>query len=68
MKKLVIELSDEQYQTLKTEISKGMKINFDEETFSGFSITLSVIEGNLSWLEFEMYGQTNLGDVDWRFE
>lgn len=65
MKKLEITLTDEQYEKLSQKISNSAKINLQEETFSGFEISLCVTEGNISWLELKMGGITNLGEVDW---
>lgn len=68
MKKLEIELTDNQYKLIISEIKKGTQINFDEETFSGYNINLNVIEGGISFLEFDMLKKIELGEVNWRFK
>lgn len=68
MKKLEIELTDNQYKSIVSAINKGTQINFDEETFSGYNISLNVIEGGISFLEFEMLKKIELGEVNWRFK
>ncbi len=65
MKKLVIELSDEQHTLMMEHIKRGQKINCEEETFSGFSINLFASEFG-DWLDVDMYGVLNLGDVSWK--
>jgi hypothetical protein len=65
MRKIEIELSEEQYQQIKNEISKGNTLNLQEETFSGYSLTLSSVEGGFAWLEFNMYDNIDIGDVNW---
>lgn len=63
--KIEISITDEQDELLSNEIKAGAKLNFEEETFSGFGLTLNVVEGNISWLEFEMYGKIDLSEVSW---
>jgi hypothetical protein len=65
MKKLEISLTDEQYEKLSNSIRHGAEINLQEETFSGFTISLCVTEANISWLELEMGNVIKLGEVDW---
>lgn len=36
MKKIIIELSDEQYQEMEDHIRERSKIDFEEDTFSGY--------------------------------
>lgn len=67
MKKIVIELSDEQHAKMIEHLQKGHKMNVEEETFSGFGINLSWTEVE-SWLEIDMYSVINLGDVNWKIE
>jgi hypothetical protein len=67
MKKIIIELSDEQHLKMIEHIQKGQKLNFDNETFSGFGINLNSCELG-DWLEIHMYGELNLGDVNWKIE
>lgn len=66
MRKIEIALTDEQYLKLTNEIKRRAETNLQEETFSGFDIVLSVIEGNISWLKLEMGTMTPLGEVDWK--
>lgn len=67
MKKLVIEMSDEQHQQLLDEIARCQRINFEEETFSGMQFTLNVSEDQIfSSLNFKMNKTIELGDVTWR--
>ena len=66
MRKIEIDLTEEQYQKLKMEINRRSQINLQEETFSGFDIVLSVIEGNISWLKLEMGATTPIGEVEWK--
>lgn len=56
MKRLLIELSDEQYTEMIEHIQKGAKLNFDNETFSGYSINLNCLDFGLSSLEVKIYG------------
>ncbi|WP_224485402.1 hypothetical protein [Robertkochia aurantiaca] len=67
MKKLCITLSDEQYEAYENHIKRGSKINLEEETFSGFGIILNHCELG-AWLEVDMYGKLDLGDVEWSIE
>jgi hypothetical protein len=67
MKKIIIEISDEQYAKMIEHIQKGQKLNFDNETFSGFGINLNSCELG-DWIEVDMYGALNLGDVNWKIE
>lgn len=65
MRKIEIELSEEQYQLLNQEIAKGNDINLQEETHSGFRVELNSIEGGISWIDFEMQNKVELGEVTW---
>lgn len=65
MKKVEILLTEEQFQNLTSQIQKGTELNFQEETFSGFSLKLSVIEGGIGYLDFEMISKFDLGEVAW---
>ena len=66
MRKIEIELSEEQYQLLNQEIAKTNDINLIEETFSGFTLELTCIEGGISWIDFEMQNnKVELGEVNW---
>ncbi len=65
MRKIEIEITEEQYKLLNQEIEKGTLINIEEETNSGFNINLISIEGDVSWLEFVMQSKIDLGEVNW---
>ncbi len=69
MKKLIIELSDEQYSKMTDHLQKGTTLNLEKETFSGYGFNLKCVEGGISsWLEIEMNGVLDLGDVNWKIE
>ncbi|GAK99689.1 hypothetical protein JCM19314_3734 [Nonlabens ulvanivorans] len=65
MKHIVIELTNEQHEVIKTEISKQMLANFENEVQTGLEITLTCIEGFLSSLELKLQEVTEIGDVTW---
>jgi hypothetical protein len=67
MKKIIIEISESQHQLMMEHIQRGHKINFEEETFSGFTIKLSTCEFGAS-LVLDMYGTIDLGDVNWEIK
>lgn len=66
MRKIEIDLTEEQFQKLSSEIKRRAVINLHEETFSGFDLILGVVEGDISYLELKMGSVTKLGEVDWR--
>lgn len=66
--KLTIDLTDEQVEKIKSHLAEQSKINFGEETFSGWSFTLCCTEFGISWLELEMNQKIDLGEVDWKIE
>ena len=68
MRKIEIDLTEEQYQKLTSEIKRRAVINLHEETFSGFDLVLGVTEGNVSVLELKMGSVIKLGEVDWKFK
>jgi hypothetical protein len=68
MRKIIIELTDEQHAKMMEHIQKGAKLNLDNETLSGYSIHLNCIFPGLSYLEVIMNGDLYLGDVDWKIE
>jgi len=69
MKKIIIELTDDQHQKMMEHLQKGTTLNFEKETFSGYGFHLNCIEGGISsWLEVEMNGILDLGEVDWKIE
>lgn len=68
MKKIVIELTNQQYDQFQKFLKEESEINQKEETFSGWSITVSSTEFGLSWLELEVNNKLDLGDVNLSFE
>jgi hypothetical protein len=68
MKKITIELSDEQHAKLKEHLATNQELNTNHETFSGFSINLKCVEFGFSWLEVTMNNTLDLGDVNWKIE
>ncbi|HSI89713.1 MAG TPA: hypothetical protein VK927_01290 [Adhaeribacter sp.] len=67
MKKLVINLTDEQYAKIQEHLSRNNKINAAEETFSGYSFNLNCTEIGINWLEVEMNTKIDVGEVAWKF-
>lgn len=50
-------------------LQKGTTLNLENETFSGYGFHLKCTEGGISsWLEVEMNGIVDLGEVDWKIE
>jgi hypothetical protein len=68
MSKLVIELTDDQVKMIKSHLSEQGKINQENETFSGYSFTLSCTESGISWLDLEMNTSIEIGDVNWSIQ
>lgn len=69
MKKITVELTEEQHAKMMAYLQKGPTLNFEQETFSGYGLNLNCVEGGISsWLEVEMNGTLNLGEVDWKIE
>ena len=69
MKKIIIEISDDQHSKMVEHLKKGTTLNFENETFSGFGLNLNCVEGGIfSWLEVEMNDILDLGEVDWKME
>ena len=67
MKRIIIELSEEQHNKLKAHQRRGTEINGVSDSLSGCSIKLCCCEVG-DWLEVEMNGTLNLGDVNWKIE
>ena len=67
MKKISIELSDEQYEKMKAHQKRGAEINAESDSLSGCSFKLCCCPLG-DWLEIEMNGVLNLGDVNWEIE
>jgi hypothetical protein len=69
MKKITIELTDEQHSKMMDHLQKVTTLNVDNDTFSGYGFNLKCVEGGIySWLEVEMNGILDLGEVDWKIE
>ena len=63
MKKIVIEITDQQFTELKDYIRKGKNFNLENETFSGYNIQLNSCEIS-DWLEIDFNGKLDLGEVN----
>ena len=69
MKKITIEITEEQYANMKNHLQKGLALNVEYETFSGYGLNLQCVDGGLaSWLEVESNGILNLGDLNWKIK
>jgi hypothetical protein len=69
MKKITIELTDEQHAKMMDHLQKGTTLNVNNDTFSGYGFNLKCVEGGISsWLEVEMNGTIDLGEVNWKIE
>jgi len=62
---LIITMSSDQKTILKNHLELQGKINQEEETFSGYSVTLIGLETGPSFLEVEMNSKVDLGEVTW---
>ena len=50
-------------------LQKGTTLNLEKETFSGYGFNLKCVEGGISsWLEIDMNGVLDLGDVHRKIE
>ncbi|WP_026978106.1 hypothetical protein [Flavobacterium tegetincola] len=66
MKQLIIELTEKQHTKMIEHLQRGTTLNINSESFSGFDIRLCCVDGNLSsWVEVEMFGMIDLGEVNW---
>ena len=65
---LIIHLTDEQLHKIKSHLKEQNEINSKEETFSGFSFTLSCTDMGISWLDLEMNSKLEIGNVDWELK
>jgi hypothetical protein len=65
MKTIKIHLTDEQYDKLMKERSRGGMIDLEEETHSGCTFTIDAWEevGHYS-LTYKKYGEVEIGEVD----
>jgi len=69
MKKITIELTEEQHPKMMNHLQRETAVNMDNETFSGYGFNLKCVEGGISsWLEVEMNSLLNLGEVNWKIE
>lgn len=69
MKKIIIELSDVQHQQMMNYLKKETENNVNNDTFSGYGFHLKCVDGGISsWLEVEMNGIVDLGEVNWKME
>jgi hypothetical protein len=69
MKKITIELTDAQHEKMMNHLHKGTILNLGNDNFSGYSLNLKCVDGGIaSWLEVEMNGTLDLGDVNWKIE
>lgn len=67
MKKIIIEISDNQHQRLKDFLEKCFNTSLTEETMDDYSLKLTTSFLG-STLDVEMYGKLELGDVKWRID
>ena len=67
MRKIEINLTEEQYQHIQEEIKYGGKTLLEEETMGGFEITLHVsVPKMYDYLELNYINRIDLGEVDWK--
>jgi hypothetical protein len=67
MKKIIIEISDEQHEKIKIYLEKCFNTSISEETMDDYSLKLQTsIFG--STLDVEMHGKIELGDVKWKID
>jgi hypothetical protein len=67
MKKIIIEITDEQHEKMNAYLEKCFNTSISEETMDDYSLKLQTsIFG--STLDLEMYGKIELGDVTWKIE
>ena len=67
MKRIIIEISDDQHEQMKAYLEKCFNTSISEETMDDYSLKLQTsIFG--STLDVEMYGKVELGDVKWKIE
>ncbi|MBT0810139.1 hypothetical protein KIH41_02440 [Litoribacter ruber] len=67
MKKIIIGLTDKQYEELESLINRTHQTDLENETLSGYALHLNHTPID-SWLEFESNGITDLGPVNWEIE
>jgi hypothetical protein len=67
MKKIVIEITDQQFAKLNKSIENEHKFNLNNETFSDYSINLNTCELS-DWLEIDFNGKLDLGEVNCKIQ
>ena len=69
MRKLEIELTEEQYQHIMEEVRYSSSVHLQEESFGGYELCLYVSIPNIfSSLEMKMANTIDLGEVNWQFK
>ena len=69
MPKLIIKLSDEQYQHIQEERKYGGRTLLAEECMGGFSLTLNVgVPDIYTHLEMKFINNIDLGEVKWELK
>lgn len=68
MKKIIVELSEEQHIKMMEHLQKGNKLNIDNDTFSGYSLNIKCAMPGIYWLEVEMNGIVDLGDINCKID
>jgi hypothetical protein len=66
MKKIIIELSDDQHSKMVEHLTNGNKLNRNNDTLSGYGLLLNCPFPGISWLEVEMNGILDLGNVNFK--
>ena len=67
MRKIEINLTEEQYRHIQEEIKYGGRTLLEEETMGGFEITLHVsVPKMYDYLELNYINRIDLGEVDWK--
>ena len=69
MRKLEINLTEEQYQHIQEEIKYANRTHLSEGVFGGYELCLQVGIPNVygSFLEMKMANTIELGEVEWKF-
>lgn len=68
MQKIIIELSDDQYEMMEAHQKRGAETNAQSDShLSGCSLKLCCTPMG-DWLEIENHGMLNLGEVNWTIE
>jgi hypothetical protein len=69
MRKLEINLTEEQYQHIQEEIKYSNRIHLEGETFGGYELCLRVSVPNVfgSFLNMNTFRSIEIGEVEWEF-